>query len=264
MIRWCSYCQAFLGECPPYDLPDFTHGICTPCVDRLARDEPLAEDTEPVRALFDRILASARDGDEPACAALVAQARTLGLGAESLLVGMLQPVLYRAGLEWQGGRMSVVAEHRLTRWCERAFALLAPSRRGLPPIDLLIFQTPGNTHTIGPRFAAQALAARGLTVEVVTPAVPFEEMVTVARELSPRFVGFSCSLPASVAVACDCIGRLRERLEPELGARYLVAGFALRGGACAPQVPPGIEVARDLEFFGPARAARELGEAPGT
>lgn len=250
MIRWCSYCQSFLGESPPYDDPSLTHTICEACDARLERREPVLEETAHARSLVNRLMACAEAGDRLGADAILTEARALGLGVDSLLVGLLQPVLYRVGNEWQAARMSVAAEHRFTSWCEHAFSAL-PAPPPARPLDLLIFQPPGNAHTLGPRFAAGVLTARGLAVEAVVPALPLAEMVDLARDLRPRFIGFSCALPESVPVAVELVRSLRERLEPELQCRYVLSGFAFRlgGGAAPPTLGPGIEVAVDLDFF---------------
>jgi methanogenic corrinoid protein MtbC1 len=256
MIRWCSFCQRFLGEIQPFDDPRFTHGICVPCDQKLARGEDVKEQTAPVRLLFSRIMDGGRAGDEHACASILEEARAMGLSTESILVGMLEPALYQAGLEWQGGQLSVASEHRLTSWCDRVFSMLEPRPRPPGPLDLLILQAPGNSHTLGPRFAAQVLRTRGLSVEVVVPDLPLNEIVTVARELQPRFIGLSCALPSAVPPAVDLITRLRGQLEPELCCRYVLGGFAFRlGGGVRPRaVAPGIDVVVDLEWFNSLRS----------
>jgi methanogenic corrinoid protein MtbC1 len=251
MIRWCSYCQRFLGELPPFDDPRFSHGICVPCNQRLDRGEDVVQQTATVRSLFGRIMEGARAGDEHVCASILEEARAMGLGTEAIMVGMLEPALYQAGIEWQDGRLSVASEHRLTSWCERVFSMLEPGPRRSGSLDLLILQAPGNSHTLGPRFAAQVLRARGLSVEVVVPDLPLNEIVTVARELQPRFIGLSCALPSAVPQAVDLVTRLRGQLEPGLCCRYVLGGFAFRlGGGVRPSaVAPGIEVIVDLEWF---------------
>jgi methanogenic corrinoid protein MtbC1 len=265
MIRWCSYCQGFLGEIPPFDDPRFTHGICDRCDQKMARGENVMEQTSAVRSMFSRIMESARAGDEHSCVSILEEARATGLGTESILLGMLGPALYQAGLEWQGGQMSVASEHRLTSWCDRVFSMLDPGPRRSGPLDLLILQAPGNSHTLGPRFAAQVLRARGLSVEVVVPDLPLDEIVTVARELRPRLVGLSCALPSAVPPAVDLVTRVRGQLEPELCCRYVLGGFAFRlGGGVRPSaVAPGIEVVVDLEWFNAVRSDRGAPELPG-
>jgi methanogenic corrinoid protein MtbC1 len=249
-------CQGFLGEIPPFDDPRFTHAICMRCTQRLGRGEELVEQTETVRSLFRRIMEHARVGDEGACASILEEATALGLTTESILVGLLEPALYQAGIDWQEGRLSVAAEHRLTSWCERAFSLLPPAPRNGEPLDLLVLQAPGNSHTLGPRFAAQVLRARGLSVEVVVPDLPLSEVVAIAENLQPRIIGFSCALPSDVRSAVDLVGRLRERLEPGLSCRYVLSGFAFRhaGDAGPLAVSQGIDVVVDLDWFNSLRS----------
>lgn len=252
MIRWCSYCQAFLGEARPYADPQLTHGICEHCLDKLERDEPLLEQTAATRALFHRILDSARGGDAIACATMVDQARALGLSSEAVTMGLLQPALYQVGLDWQGCQLSVAAEHRFTDWCERVFDLVAaqlPTHE--PPLDMLIFQTPGNRHTVGARFAALALSARGRAVEAHIRELALDDMLALVRAGRPHMVGLSCALPASIDVAVALLLRLRERLGPALRPRFILSGMAFRLGG-APrhrELPADIEIVDDLSYF---------------
>lgn len=248
MIRWCCFCQRFLGESEPFDDPGFTHSICTPCDARLERGEPLLKDTEQARSLVNRVIAAANARDWASCKAAVEEARAIQVGADSLLLGLLQPVLYEAGRAWQAGTLSVAAEHQLTSWCERIFSSL-PIIDIERPLDLLLLQAPGNAHLLGPQFAARLLANAGLSVEVVVPAIPFEEIVVLAQQLRPRAIGFSCALPESIQAANAVITKLRARLEPVLEVRYLLSGFAFRlgGGHALPSIDVGVEVVVDME-----------------
>lgn len=247
MIVWCSYCQAFVGESAPYDDPSLSHGICDSCFVRVEHDETLIAQTEGVRQLMHRLLAGASRRDRTACDALLAEARATGLNADSLLVGLLQPALYQAGRDWQGDRMSVAAEHWFTSWCEEAFASV-PTLEPTRPFDLIIFQTPGNLHSLGPRFAAKVLAARGLSAEAFVPALPLGEMIALTIDAKPRVVGFSCALPDAVPVACDLIAELQARPEPVFRCRYVVSGHAFRIGGHQAQyaVGAGIDVVMDV------------------
>lgn len=31
MIKWCCYCQAYIGEKPPFNDYTFSHGVCVSC-----------------------------------------------------------------------------------------------------------------------------------------------------------------------------------------------------------------------------------------
>jgi hypothetical protein len=253
MIRWCSYCQSFLGESPPYDDVAFTHGICESCEQRVLVDDALVAATEPVRRLMRRILEKARGGEELACAAMVGEAKQLGLGVESVLIGLLQPALYKAGLDWQEDHLSAAAEERFTSWCEGVFALVPPPRPCAATIDLLILQAPGNLHTLGPRFAARVLSERSLSVVLADPVASFEQIVSLAALHRPRAIGISCAQPCDVRAARALVERLRGRLAT--ACRYVLAGYALRTGN---QIIPGVEVAPGLEHFAAAWSAPRM------
>ncbi len=233
MIRWCSYCQAFLGEEPPFDSLVLTHGICPACVAKIEAGDELGEaltdTTQPIRDLMNRVFDCARSADESSIPLLLAEATAVGLPAASVLVGLLQPALYRAGEAWRDGNMSIAAEHRLTRWCERFFSQLPLQQPPKTPLDLLIFMMPGNTHTLGPRFAAEILAARGISTQVGAPRLPISAMVREIQRLRPRMVGLSCALAASLSAADELLIDLAGRIDRSWPRRFILGGFAVRG-----------------------------------
>jgi len=251
MIRWCCFCQRFLGESEPFDDPSFTHSICMPCDAKLERGDSLKKDTAQARSLVNAVIAAAKSRDWSSCEAAVADARALQIGDDSLLLGLLQPALYEAGREWQAGTLSVATEQQVTSWCERIFSLL-PIVEVDRPLDLLLLQAPGNIHVLGAQFAARLLAQLGVSVEVVARHMPVEQIVVLAQQLRPRAIGFSCAMPASVQAANEVIATLKTQLEPGLNARYLLSGFAFRQGAGheLPPVDAGIEVVVDVEALG--------------
>jgi hypothetical protein len=97
------------------------------------------------------------------------------------------------------------------------------------------------------------LAVRGLSVQCVLPAVPYKEMLRLARKARPRFIGFSCATRAVIPAALTSVARLRDELHPNGVARFLLSGFALRSGVDLglPSQTTDVEVVRDLEFFDP-------------
>ena len=232
MIRWCSYCQAFLGEIRPLDSMVVTHGVCPTCAAAAeasdASADALVDATNDVRDLMNRIFHSAARGDDGAIATLLVEAGERRLAPESVLVGLLQPALYRAGEEWRDGAMSIAAEHRLTLWCERFLVQLPAPPSAKQSLDALILTMPGNTHTIGPRVAAQLLAMRGLAVNVIVPEIPVGEMVEEIERLRPRVIGISCALATSLPEADDLLAQLAARIDPGWPRRFLLGGFAVR------------------------------------
>lgn len=233
MIKWCSYCQAFLGEVPPLQSIELTHGACAACATRLTTgdevDDTLIGETGEVRDLMNRIFECAAHADESSIPTLLAEAAARHLPAISVLIGLLQPALYRAGNAWRDGCMSVAAEHRLTLWCDRFFSQMPAQHPVKASLDLIIFMMPGNPHTLGPRFAGHLLAARGISTQVIVPELPVREMVEEAERLRPRMIGISCALATSLPAADKLLVELGHRIEPSWPRRFLLGGFAVRG-----------------------------------
>ncbi|MCB9564515.1 MAG: cobalamin B12-binding domain-containing protein [Kofleriaceae bacterium] len=258
MIRWCSYCQAFCDEQPPYHDLALSHVICPACEVRLERDEQLIAETEAPRLLMKQIFRAAARGDAAAIDPLLAGATALGLTTASLLLGVLQPLLHRTGRRWQAGAIAVADEHQITAWCERAFARLPvapPPPRA--PLDLLLLVAPGNTHTLGPRFAATALRERGLRVHAIVPELPIDDVVDEVVRLRPAIVGMSC---ATTAVVPDAVAQLTT-LRARLGA---AAPRVLLGGMAARQAtpPPAVDGVPWIATVGQAEAAIRAGAGP--
>jgi len=40
LLRWCAHCQTYLGEIEPYDIFEFSHGICEQCLEQQVFDNP--------------------------------------------------------------------------------------------------------------------------------------------------------------------------------------------------------------------------------
>jgi len=252
MIRWCSWCCRFLGERAPFDSPYLTHGICEDCEATCAEDVPLRADHARFRAFRERIFARDHDKWESADH----EARALGLSEEALLRGLLQPALYQTGLDWECAQISIEDEHRFTDFCAALFRKLAANMPAEPPVDLLILKAPGETHTLGPLFAAHALSRRGFSVEVDVSDLDREESVDKARRLRPGVIGFSCATPWLVPAVEERVAKVRERLEPDLDVHFVVSGFAFRQEVAAPRVGEGIEVVVDLDAFAAGLHAR--------
>lgn len=253
MIRWCMYCQRFLGERAPYDNPAFSHGLCDACDARSESGKPVHAETSAARLLMNQLYARASVGDEQACLPLIAQARAAGLDVASICIGLLQPALYQAGLNWQEGRMSVLEEHRFTSWCERVLAMLESAPVPTGPLDLVIFTLPSNEHHLGPKVAARVLSARGFRVEAIVPGLPFDEILAHIEKTRPTVVGFSCSLATHVPEACQLIAQLRAKWGPGKSQRFMLGGFAFRSShpSAKPSIDADIETLVDLETFRP-------------
>ena len=162
----------------------------------------------------------------------------------------------QTGLDWECAQISIEDEHRFTDFCAALCRKLAANMPPEPPIDLLILEAPGETHTLGALFAAHALSRRGVSVEVDVSDLGVEESVDKARRLRPRVIGFSCAVPWLVPALEERVAKVRERLEPDLHVRCVVSGFAFRHEVAVPRVGEGIEVVVDLDSFAASLHAR--------
>jgi len=187
-----------MGEGVPLTSFEISHGTCGACEARLEAGEHLAPEYKAVLRFYRALRDAARTGDVSSCALLVQDGHAAGYGIAEMLVGLLQPALAEMGRFWEFGRVSVADEHRFTAWCERTLALLPHARGPQGPVDLLIFQAPGNRHDLGPRFACEVLRADGVRCEAVLPELPLADMLAEVRKHEPRWVGWSCALPEMV------------------------------------------------------------------
>ena len=225
MIHWCCYCQTLMDEVEPLTTFELSHGMCHACYARMRAREPVlleyAHKVQFYRQLFRA--ADRRDGAQ--CEALVQHAYAAGFRTSDIMVGLIQPALHEIGERWERGEVTLHDEHRFSAWCARVLALLERAGATKEPLDLLIFQAPGNQHDLGPRIAEQVLLERGVRVRACSSELPFELAARLCVEQKPRFIGFSCALPSMVQGALHMASELRSR---GFGGGVILSGQALR------------------------------------
>lgn len=115
MFLWCSYCQHLIGEIPPLDRAQVSHGICEQCASKV-----IADDIEPsvfqARALFETLEEAVHNGDFEATGRAIDDALEAGLRPSEIMIGALHPALARVGELWEAGKISVADEHRFTQY----------------------------------------------------------------------------------------------------------------------------------------------------
>ncbi len=243
MIRWCAYCQKFLGEVPPFGEFTLTHGVCAACKGGAARIS--SAEARELRALGDyyaELRDATRNSFERATTVLD-RGLALGLAPIDLMMGMLQPALYEMGQRWAVGERRVADEHQLTALSSAILELaferrpeLTPLRQSRAPAVLLLVAE-GNAHTLGLRIVEYSLLDRGLPVFTIAPGLPVEEACELTRALRPNVLGVSVALP--------------EQLD---GLRALGTALATSSDAPRPALVAGGSALRherhDLESYG--------------
>lgn len=261
MIKWCAYCQSFLGESEPMDKFSLTHGICPACAEgRVAENDAAVRRLRPLSEFYLRLRRQVRAGGEPDPADWVAEAARLKLKPHHLLMGVVQPVLYEVGELWARGELSAAREHRFSAFSERMadevfrrYPELAKGRQSGAP-NVLLTNADGNYHTLGVRFLEAGLLAAGLKTFTVLPGLPVREILALVEGLKPRGVALSVSMPGQLKAAKEvsaALAALPARTRPLL----LLGGWALKRGAKLPAVP-GAYACRSIEDVPLARLRR--------
>lgn len=256
MIQWCSYCQRYQGESPPFDNYVITHGICDRCMDgERFLDAAAVEQSRPLVAFFARLREEALTGSAVRADALLAEAEELGVRPLDFLVGMLQPVLCELGDLWAAGRISIATEHQFTRLStsvasavrQKLLASLPPRASSRP--DVLLVAADGNSHTLGLEIVEVQLLSAGYAAHLVIPGLPAQEVASLVRSLKPKILAVSACLDAHVTG----LGELAPLLD-EVGERprLLVGGHAIRRGRM-PDAAVGFEPCLDARKITDAR-----------
>ena len=170
-------------------------------------------------------------GDDEAC---LAEARLIAgdlPGLHRLYVDIIQPSQYRVGEIWEGGKISVAAEHLATATnsyvATNCYAPLARVTSGGP--RAMIACTPEEMHELGPRLLADLLECDGWDVDFYGTSMPLRDLIGAVRERHPRFLGLSAALVMHLGSVRRTITSIREALGSQTPP-IIVGGNAFRGG----------------------------------
>jgi len=232
MIKWCSYCIHFIGECEPWGDYQISHGVCPACYQRLlTSDVPHPGPVQEFKAFFRSMQRLARLDHPGDVARILAESRRLGIPAMDLMLGILQPLLVEIGLLWAAGRVTVAAEHHFSALVDDLLAHLRPGPDPAAepgPPRLVLLGAEGNDHVLGLKMAGPYFLAAGVpTLTLLTP-LPARELLELLDHHRPAAVGFSIALPEQLAQVQETARRIRRLPAPP--RHLLVGGAAARAG----------------------------------
>ncbi len=252
MLNWCAYCQQFQGETEPYEELQLTHGICETCESSMFADsEPDLARVRFVAELQGELAAAGRRGDVGEAEAMILRAARVNLRPVDVLVGLLAPLLFEIGRDWERGAITVADEHRFSNFCERVYAAIVARTSASGAQDstrpdqahVFLVNAPGNRHTLGIRLLALWLASHGVDAHALLPTPPLEALLTLVRHASPRALLVSVALPEQRSGVLDTAARIAawpEATRP----RLIVGGHAIKLGLVA--AIPGAELMTDI------------------
>ena len=195
MFRWCSYCQKFIGESPPFTDFSWTDGICGSCLARGAFQTQRMDARFRKRFLFFRsIREMAFKGQSIDYRSVLKRATHFGVSPADALIGVLQPILCEIGDLFEVGKISPVEEHLFSALMEKIlnhFEAGVEMRLRTSREEVVLACAEGNYHSIGIRMLSFLLAERGVRSRVLVPGVPAGDLVRLCEKLKPRILGIS-------------------------------------------------------------------------
>ena len=219
MLRWCSFCQKFMGESKPFDDFSWTDGICTSCKTDFENNKQAKTADFKKRLTFFRSLRTrAIEGQSIDHHAVVTEATHLGIDAADVLIGILQPILYEIGNLFAQNKISTIEEHRFSALTEKIldhFENEMPIKLKSSKVQVVLASADQNYHTIGIRMLTLLLQKEGLRVRSVVPSVPAADLVKLCKEIKPNALGISVFLDKQIEYVkevFDALGADRPKL----------------------------------------------------
>ncbi|WP_200249621.1 cobalamin B12-binding domain-containing protein [Thiococcus pfennigii] len=253
MIKWCSYCQHYMGEVEPLDDYRMTHGICPVCKQRLkarAADEQLGA---RIQALGERMMANAFERRPENIDDLLREGRELGLRPIDLALGVLQPSLYRVGELWVAGVVTVEDEHRFTAFAkellDKVSAQVPDRLLRAPQPRVLLARPEGNEHDLGVRVLGLHLASEGIASRTLPEPCKAEQVLSAVHAWQPRIIALSVSMLQQIHSVEAIAAAVRAASAPGQAPEIVVGGLPFRNGRDLPMKQPVRTFRGVLEFL---------------
>lgn len=255
MLKWCSYCQQFMGEVPEYEDLAISHGICPKCHPRaLLFTESDFKHAEFLKDVHRQLLIAGRNGDLERAAEIIDNAAKANCRLVDVLIGIIAPMLYQIGEDWKAGILSVEGEHQFTSFCERTFDLVASKVKAGKPTDLvrsneaeiLLMNAPGNEHTLAIRILALWLVSKGKRAQIADAHLSLDELTTLVKATKPKVLLISMALAEQSKGVMAITERIAELPKP-IRPRIIVGGYAVKLGL-VPSIP-GADLMADISVL---------------
>jgi methanogenic corrinoid protein MtbC1 len=238
MLKWCSYCQKFIGEVPDYHNFNFTDGMCDDCAPRgFALSDPDYAKLLVLKKIHTRLLDAAERKDLKDIADIIAEGTNLGIRPVDALITVIAPSLYQIGENWKFNICSVAEEHQFTAFCEKMYELVAGNVEATGPTEampvkqpeILLMNAPGNSHTLAIRLMTLWFITEGLSSQVTEPPSDIEAFATLISLTQPKVLLISMALSEQSTGVAAIAARLAE-LPALVRPMVAVGGYAVKAG----------------------------------
>lgn len=207
-----------MGETEPFDDFSFTDGICRECMRKVSENRPeWLPPNQEIKSFYGALRKRALEGQEIDPAEFVGKAEELKLNMADVLMGIIQPVLYEIGLEFEKGRLEASTEHAFSVKVERILAYFELQNRkddgsgenSAAPVDMLLVPSSENFHSIGVRIFSLLLDQYRISRKTIYPGLPLNELFLLTKKLRPKIVGISLYNRSGLVYAENFLNRAR-------------------------------------------------------
>ena len=252
MLMWCSYCQTFQREVPPYENFNLTHGMCAACSPTAnALVESDMAHARSLQQIQSQLAEAGRRGDFKAAERIEEDAVKANIRPMDILLGIIAPMLYQVGKDWEQSIITVAEERRFTAFCEHVFESIVTKLQGANPTDatetaraeVLLMSAAGNRHTLAIRILELWLMNKGIRTRLVHPTLSLDDLMALIRHTRPTALLVSMALPehrAAVLKTAERVAALPGPIRPKI----IVGGYAVKMGL-VPEIP-GAELVADI------------------
>jgi methanogenic corrinoid protein MtbC1 len=255
MLSWCSYCQQFVGEVPPYEDLIITHSICGNCENNaLTLTESDMAHAVSLKAIQNQLFEAGRRDDINAARQIIEIARQAGTREVDIVIGIIAPMLCQIGEDWKRGAITVAEEHRFTAFCEKILDIVTGNRLPLAPLnvgeekrgEILLINAPGNHHTLAVRILALWLSDKGMPAHTLDEALDVSDLIILICKMRPRILLISMALAEQLPGVIAVVERVRDLPGP-MRPKIMVGGYAIKLGLVS-QIPGAVLLA-DISAF---------------
>jgi methanogenic corrinoid protein MtbC1 len=125
---------------------------------------------------------------------------------------VIQPSLYRIGVQWEMGDISVAQEHLASAIVTRVMSLLYPKFVVMEQSKgkAVVTAAPNEFHEIGARMVADLLEADGWDVDYTGANLPVEELLEFLKVKKPFLTAISVGMPFNLDKAMELVSLIRK------------------------------------------------------
>lgn len=174
------------------------------------------------------MLAALVNGDTALAFRVAQDCLSDGVSFDRIVDDVLQPVQETLGHRWADGELGIADEHAATAAIEELLVKLGATAEAPSGPTVVIVSAPGDTHSLGVRAVASALALEGFRSFYVGTSVPATELGDFLEFHQPFALALGCSIPAALAGAAAATRAAHGVNVPVLGG-----GRALRNASRA-------------------------------